>query len=210
MLCDDTLQCVLATLPLHVLQYVKRVSRQFRRCARNTIHGDWLENCDGEINFRVVPNLAAMWHAVETNWVLCRLPCNVEIKWNNGNGKVEAVLHDLQLISTDVLFDRPLDFDQKVSVNTFSLEIPGVGMFSSVEQVVHVLGMDAQWKTHYDFLTHTTPYLIVGRRNFPFCPKPEIEPFCDLYTGAVSMRPAVIVRPDGSAVRCPRKYELAT
>ena len=116
MLCDDTLQCVFATLPPHVLQYVKRVSRQFRRCARNTIHGDWLENIDGEIDFR-----------------------------------------------------------HKVSVNTFALEIPGVGMFSSVEEVVHVIGMDAHWKTHYDFLNATTPYLKVGRCRFPFAPKPEIE-----------------------------------
>lgn len=150
MLCDDTLQCVFATLPPHVLQYVKRVSRQFRRCARNTIHGDWLENIDGEIDFR-----------------------------------------------------------HKVSVNTFALEIPGVGMFSSVEEVVHVIGMDAHWKTHYDFLNATTPYLKVGRCRFPFAPKPEIEEsFCDLYTGAVLMSPAVIVRPGGSAVCYPRKYPV--
>ena len=202
---DDVLARVFMTLPLHVLQYVKRVDKQFRRCARRVICSEeWLGiTCsDGTCEYAKRPNYSALREAIITRWTLCKLPAQVRVVGDQYDSDVYfGVLHDLEITLLETEDDLKGD---PFRVTVFVLEIPGKGLFNSVGEAAYVLELKSSRSgkpTDRDMLCFVSPYMEIGGNFFPFEPiRDDEDPFdCDLDV-CTKLDPPAIVRPDGSAV----------
>lgn len=203
---DDVLARVFMTLPLHVLQYVKRVDKQFRRCARRVICSEeWLGiTCpDGTCEYAKNPNYSALREAIVTRWTLCKLPAQVKVVVEDPYDPdlYFGVLHDLEITLLETENDLKGD---PFRVTVFVLEIPGKGLFNSVGEAAYMLKLKTGRPgkpTDIDIMSFVTPYMEIGGNFFPFEPIKEDEDCfdCDLYL-CTKLDPPAIVRPDGSAV----------
>ena len=144
-ICDDELRVVFTTLPLHRLAYLKAVSKQWRRVARQTLTSDkWLctgyasfyddyhfPMCGGATNLfsrdrmRSALNFRDMRAAIAHNWRCIQLPCPIMRGFEDGDGTWEfGTLHDL-----GITYDTP---DSPV-VQEFRMELKSGIYFSPYE-----------------------------------------------------------------------------
>ena len=215
MLCDDTLRCVFMTLPLQTLQYVKRVNRQFRRCARNVIcseewvgmtghhvhHYSYQEDEYEESDHHPF-NFYALQSAITTHWTTCRLPVQVEHRNKRDNTHGISILHDIEIRYTDKeLGGDPIHEEARIWIKSLVWEIPGKGVYLSVDEARPELGLQFTREDEVDFrfLSLLKPCISVGGRTYEFEPlKERHHDFCSLYHCCL-VSPPVVVRHDGRA-----------